>query len=172
MIKTCVAAILVAALFFACTPSGFEAIPLAELHNRIEGGWAGQMIGVSYGLPTEFQFNNEIIPEDKVPVWTPDRVKEALDNDDLYVDMTFAAVLDEKGLDATTDDFGAMFKEADYRLWHANLAARRALRRGVSATLTGTPKNNAHASDIDLQIEADFIGVMCPGLPQESNKYC
>ena len=28
-----------------------------------------------------------------------------LDQDDLYVDMTFAAVLDEKGLDATTEDF-------------------------------------------------------------------
>jgi hypothetical protein len=29
-----------------------------------------------------------------------------------------------------------------------------------------------HADDIDFQIEADFIGIMCPGLPQESNKYC
>ncbi|MBI1356686.1 MAG: ADP-ribosylglycohydrolase family protein [Acidobacteria bacterium] len=164
------------ALLAACgsssSESGLQSIPLAELHDRIEGGWAGQMIGVSYGLPTEFKFNNQIIPEADVPVWTPDRVAEALDNDDLYVDMTFAAVLDEKGLDATTEDFGAMFKEADYRLWHANLAARRALRRGVPATLTGTPKYNAHANDIDFQIEADFIGLMAPGLPQAANDIC
>ena len=83
--------------------------------------------------------------------------------------MTFAKVLDDKGLDATTEDFGAMFKDAKYSLWHANLAARRALRRGVPATLSGTPKYNAHANDIDFQIEADFIGLMAPGLPQAAN---
>jgi hypothetical protein len=65
-----------------------------------------------------------------------------------------------------------MFRDAEYRLWHANLAARRALRRGVPATLSGTPAYNAHANDIDFQIEADFIGLMSPGLPQTSNDLC
>ena len=88
------------------------------------------------------------------------------------MDMTFAQVLDDKGLDATTEDFGAMFKDAKYHLWHANLAARRALKRGVPATLSGTPKYNAHANDIDFQIEADFVGLMTPGLPQASNDLC
>ena len=96
-------------------------------------------------------------------------MRNALNQDDLYVDMTLASVLDEKGLDATTADFGAKFKDAQYALWHANLAARRALRRGVPANLTGTLKYNAHANDIDFQIEADFIGVMTPGLFQASN---
>ena len=171
--RTAFAALLAAALLgCSSVPAGFEAIPLAEFDDRIEGGWAGQMIGVSYGLPTEFRFNNQIIPEDKMPEWQPEDAAKALTNDDLYVDMTFAAVLDEKGLDATTDDFGAMFKESGYRLWHANLAARRALRRGVPATLSGTPEYNAHANDIDFQIEADFIGFMAPGLPQASNEIC
>ena len=62
-----------------------------------------------------------------------------------------------------------MFRDAQYRLWHANLAARRALKRGVPATLSGTPKYNAHANDIDFQIEADFIGLMTPGMLQASN---
>ena len=83
--------------------------------------------------------------------------------------MTFAKVLDDKGLDATTEDFGAMFRDAKYALWHANLAARRALKRGVPAAHSGTPKYNAHANDIDFQIEADFIGLMAPGLPQPAN---
>jgi hypothetical protein len=126
------------------------------------------MIGVSFGAPTEFRSNGKI-NDSVLPKWTPDRVSNSLIQDDLYVDMTFAEVLDRKGLDATTDDFGAMFKNAKYQLWHANLAALRALRRGVPATLSGTPKYNAHANDIDFQIEADFIGLMAPGLPQWTN---
>ena len=146
-----------------------QEITRAELRNKIRGGWAGQMIGVSYGFPTEFEFRERIIPESELPIWRPDMIREALHQDDLYVDITLAQVLDEKGLDATTEDFGAFFKEARYPLWHANLAARRALRRGVPAALSGTPTHNIHAADIDFQIEADFIGLMSPGLPRATN---
>ena len=160
-----------AAVAWTAADGGAEkSIPLAELRDKIEGGWAGQMIGVSYGAPTEFRYRNQVIPEDKLPEWTPARVNNALNQDDLYVDMTFAKVLDEKGLDATTEDFGVMFRDSRYALWHANLAARRALKRGVPATLSGTPRHNVHANDIDFQIEADFIGMMAPGLPQASNE--
>ena len=130
--------------------AGYEQISLSKLRDKIAGGWAGQMIGVSYGAPTEFRYRESIIPEDKLPEWEPNKVAESIDQDDLYVDMTFAQVLDDKGLDATVEDFGAMFKETKYNLWHANLAARRALKRGVPATLSGTPEYNAHANDIDF----------------------
>jgi hypothetical protein len=146
-----------------------RSIELAALEDKVRGGWAGQMIGVSFGEPTEFRYLGRIIPEEELPEWNPELVRSTLDQDDLYVDMTFAAVLDDKGLDATTEDFGAMFRDAQYRLWHANLAARRALKRGVPATLSGTPKYNAHANDIDFQIEADFIGLMAPGMLQATN---
>ncbi|MFQ5741879.1 MAG: ADP-ribosylglycohydrolase family protein [Acidobacteriota bacterium] len=144
----------------------FREISIARLRDKIEGGWAGQMIGVSFGAPTEFRYLERTIPRGDLPEWTDESIRNALDQDDLYVEMTFARVLDEKGLDATTEDFGNMFKESRYRLWHANLAARRALRRGVSAVQSGTPRYNAHANDIDFQIESDFIGLMSPGLPQ------
>ena len=163
---------LLAVLTLSCGQEGFRSISTADLEDKIAGGWAGQMIGVSYGAPTEFRHLEKIIPEDQLPTWEADKVREALDQDDLYVDMTFAQVLDDKGLDATTEDFGAMFREADYRLWHANLSARRALRRGVPATESGTPRYNAHANDIDFQIESDFVGLMCPGMPQAANDLC
>jgi hypothetical protein len=146
-----------------------RSISLDELQDKIRGGWVGQMIGVSYGAPTEFAYLNRMIPEEDLPVWQPDMISEALNQDDLYVDITFAAALDEFGLDATTEDFAAMFRDTEFALWHANLAARRALRRGVPGELSGTPKYNMHANDIDFQIEADFIGLMTPGLPQEAN---
>src|SRR4051812_44077303 len=99
-------------------------IAVSELRDRIAGGWAGQMIGVSFGAPTEFRSLAKII-DGALPVWKPENVSGAIDQDDLYVDMTFARVLDEKGLAATTEDFGVMFRDSRYRLWHANLAARR-----------------------------------------------
>ncbi len=141
---------------------------LAALRDKIAGGWAGQMIGVSFGAPTEFRARARIL-DAELPKWTPDRVRNALGQDDLYVDMTFARVLDDQGLHASTADFGAMFKNAQYSLWHANLAGRRNLRRGVPAALSGTPRYNAHANDIDFQIEADFIGLMAPGLYRSAN---
>ena len=146
-----------------------QSISLDDLRDKVRGGWAGQMIGVSFGAPTEFAYLDRMVPADDLPVWKPEMVSEALNQDDLYVDITFAAALDEHGLDATTADFAAMFRDTEFSLWHANLAARRALRRGVSAELSGTPKYNMHANDIDFQIEADFVGLMTPGLPREAN---
>lgn len=154
------------------TPEGFKELTLDELRDRVEGGWAGQMIGVSYGAPTEFKYQGRIMAEDELPEWSDERLRNSIHQDDLYVEMTFAKVLDEVGLDATTADFGAMFRDSRYALWHANLAARRALRRGVPAEESGTPRFNAHANDIDFQIEADFIGLMAPGMPVAANDLC
>jgi hypothetical protein len=98
-------------------------------------------------------------------------VSNAIQQDDLYVEMTFAEVMDGKGLDATTGQYGEMFRGSKYSLWHANAAARRLLNNGIKAPMSGDPRYNAHANDIDFQIESDFIGLMSPGLPQEANKY-
>jgi len=164
-----VSAILFVSICLQTATAEQVSISLEELTDKVRGGWAGQMIGVSYGAPTEFRYLNRIIPEEDLPEWQPEMIREALNQDDLYVDITFAAVLDEHGLDATTNDFGAMFRDTEFALWHANLAARRALRRGVPGDLSGTPMYNIHANDIDFQIEADFVGLMTPGLPQEAN---
>jgi hypothetical protein len=148
--------------------TGYREISRKALRDKIEGGWAGQMIGVSFGAPTEFKSLGKII--ETLPDWKPENVSNSLEQDDLYVDMTLAKVLDDKGLDATSDDFGAALRDAQYPLWHANMAARRALQRGVPGSLSGSPQYNAHADDIDFQIEADFIGLMTPGLMRASNE--
>jgi len=139
------------------------------LENKIRGGWAGQMIGVSFGLPTEFKSNGKII-EGEIK-WNPEMVSRAITQDDLYVEMTFTEVMDRVGLNATSEQYGEAFKDSKYRLWHANAGARRLLNQGIKAPWSGHPKYNLHANDIDFQIESDFIGLMTPGLPQEANKY-
>jgi len=145
-------------------------LPRDTFEDKVRGGWAGQMIGVSYGAPTEFRFLGEMITGDIK--WQPDMVTNSIEQDDLYVEMTFSEVMDRVGLDATIQQYGEAFKNSKYHLWHANAGARRNLNRGIPAPWSGHPKYNLHANDIDFQIEADFIGLMCPGLPLESNKYC
>jgi uncharacterized membrane protein YeaQ/YmgE (transglycosylase-associated protein family) len=139
------------------------------LLDKIKGGWAGQMIGVSFGAPTEFRARGKILEGELQ--WTPERVSNAIGQDDLYVEMTFAKVMDDLGLEATCEQYGEAFKVSKYGLWHANAGARRALGQGIKAPWSGHPKYNFHANDIDFQIEADFIGLMCPGLPQAVDKY-
>lgn len=142
----------------------------AALLDKIRGGWAGQMIGVAYGAPTEFKSCGKIGEWDLT--WKDGMLENTIHQDDLYVEMTFAKVMDDLGLDATTQQFGEAFKVSKYHLWHANAGARRALNQGLAAPWSGHPKYNFHANDIDFQIEADFIGLMCPGLPRESNRFC
>ena len=84
------------------------------LEDKIRGGWAGQMIGVSYGAPTEFKAQGKILEGD-LP-WSPDRVSNAIDQDDLYVEMTFARVMDTVGLGATCEQYGEAFKISQYHL--------------------------------------------------------
>jgi hypothetical protein len=154
-------------------PAADRRITLAALQDKVRGGWAGQMIGVSYGAPSEFRSNGKIFEGNlnKYLDWSPERLKNAIDQDDLYVEMTFAEVMDKIGLEATTEQYGEMFKDSKYELWHANAGARRNLNHGIKAPMSGHPKYNLHADDIDFQIESDFIGLMTPGLPREANKY-
>jgi len=151
--------------------SGVQARSLTRqsLEDKVRGGWAGQMIGVSFGAPTEFKSNGKII-EGEIK-WKPEMVSNSIVQDDLYVEMTFTDVMDRIGLNATTEQYGEAFRDSRYSLWHANAGARRLLDQGIKAPWSGHPKYNSHANDIDFQIESDFIGMMTPGLPQEANKY-
>lgn len=164
------AAAVLAALAVGQPAPAMRTITRAALEDKIRGGWAGQMIGVSYGAPTEFKSNGARITGE-LP-WAPDRIANAIEQDDLYVEMTFAEVMDRVGLEATTKQYGEAFRDSKYQLWHANAAARKQLNRGVDAPQSGDAAHNLHANDIDFQIESDFIGLMTPGLPREANHFC
>lgn len=150
--------------------AGRRTMSAAEMEDRVRGGWAGQMIGVAYGAPTEFRYLGRTI-DGEIP-WKPEQIENTIHQDDLYVEMTFAEVMDRVGLEATTEQYGEAFRDSRYALWHANAAARRLLNAGIPAPWSGHPKYNLHANDIDFQIESDFIGLMCPGLPREAAGFC
>ena len=152
----------------ACGPAfandGYRSLPVEEYLSRMQAGWIGQMAGVGWGAPTEFQFNGHIAPAEAVPGWEPVLVNQFW-QDDLYVEMTFLKSLEERGWDLTHKEAGVDFATSGYPLWHANAAGRANLRAGIAPPDSGHPQFNAHADDIDYQIEADFSGLIAPGMP-------
>ena len=132
--------------------------------NKMKAGWIGQMAGVGWGGPTEFHWKGEIIPVAEMPQWKPEMINQ-FHQDDIYVEMTFLRTLELYGMDVSIRQAGIDFANSGYRLWHANRAGRDNLRNGIAPPDSGHPKFNAHADDIDYQIEADYAGLIAPGLP-------
>jgi len=171
-------------LLLACTQSGPatqsempDRITLTKsvLLDKIKGGWAGQTIGCTYGGPTEFKFCGTMIQDYVSIPWNDSYIKWYYENspglyDDVYMDLTFVEVFDRLGLDAPADSFAMAFAHAGYQLWHANQAARYNILRGIMPPASGHWLNNPHADDIDYQIEADYAGLMSPGMPNTASE--
>lgn len=138
------------------------------LKDKIAGGWAGKMIGVTYGAPTEFKAQGKTF-DDSI-MWKPADVKGSIWQDDIYVQLTFLMTMDRYGIDAPTKKFQELFAKAGYMLWHANVQARKNYYDSIFPPQSGHPDYNLHADDIDFQIEADYIGFMCPGMPATANR--
>lgn len=148
------------------TETTYRRLSLKEYRDKMKSGWIGQMAGVTWGAPTEFKFNDKIIPTEKVPVWKPAMINECFSQDDLYVEMTFLRTLEQYGLSVSIRQAGIDFANSRYPLWCANRAGRSNLRRGIAPPDSSHPKFNPRSNDIDYQIEADFSGLIAPGLPQ------
>lgn len=152
-------------------------ISKTELADRIKGGWAGQVIGCTYGGPTEFRYQGKTIPDTVPIVWDSTRIEWYYDHapglyDDVYMDLTFVDVFEKEGLDASASAHAHAFANAEYALWHANQAARYNILNGIEPPASGYWENNPHSDDIDFQIEADFAGLMAPGMANAASEFC
>ena len=141
-----------------------RSITVDDYVDKMKAGWVGQMAGVGWGGPTEFKYKGQIIPEDKMPQWKPELINQ-FQQDDIYVEMTFMRTLELYGFDCSIRQAGIDFANSGYRLWHANRNGRDNLRKGIAPPDSGHPEFNTHADDIDYQIEADYAGLIAPGMP-------
>jgi len=139
-------------------------IAVEDYVDKMKAGWIGQMAGVGWGGPTEFRYRGEIIPEVNIPSWKPEMINQ-FGQDDIYVEMTFLRTLELYGMDVSIRQAGIDFANSGYPLWHANNEGRTLLRRGIAPPDSGHPEFNKHADDIDYQIEADYAGLIAPGMP-------
>ncbi|MDR1780827.1 MAG: ADP-ribosylglycohydrolase family protein [Tannerella sp.] len=177
---------LMAGVFFSCTQQSAngnsgtkipETVTLTKdvLLDKIKGAWAGQTIGCTYGGPTEFKFPGTMIQDYVTIPWSEGYIRQWMTNtpglyDDVYMDLTFVDVFDRLGLDAPVDSFAVAFATAGYALWHANQAARYNILHGIMPPKSGHWLYNPHSDDIDYQIEADYAGIMSPGMPNAASE--
>jgi hypothetical protein len=150
----------------ACHQENNEYLKISaeEYRDKMKAAWVGQMAGVGWGLPTEFDYTDAFIPVNEVPAWHPDMVNQQ-GNDDLYVEMTFLASMENHGLDVSIRQAGIDFANTGYTLWAANKAGRENLRFGIAPPESSHPQYSNHCDDIDYQIEADYSGIIAPGMP-------
>lgn len=139
-------------------------ISVDDYRDKMKGAWIGQMAGVGWGLPTEFKWIDTIIPDKDIPVWNEEMINQQ-GNDDLYVEMTFLQSMEKYGLDVSIRQAGIDFANTGYTLWAANFMGRENLRYGIAPPESSHPEYNKHCDDIDYQIEADFSGIIAPGMP-------
>ena len=92
--------------------------------------------------------------------------------DDIYMDLTFVEVMEKEGIDAPASSHAKAYANAKYWLWHANQQGRYNILNGIMPPESGHWLNNPHADDIDFQIEADFAGIMTPGMPNTALEIC
>ena len=145
-----------------------RAFTAEELKDRIEGSWAAQMIGVTWGASTEFGYQGRIIPVNEVPEWKAEMINDAFGQDDLYVEIPFLDTMYKDGVDCTIDALAEAFRDTEFGLDHANYQGRANLRAGIPAPQSGSYLYNYHCDDIDWQIEADFLGNLYPGQPAKA----
>lgn len=94
------------------------------------------------------------------------------DNDDIYINLLFLYSLRRYGIEVAPVTVAREWDKKIRRVWHANDAGLANIRKGIMPPGSGNPRYNLHADDIDFQIEADIFGMITPGLPQVSNRYC
>lgn len=168
---------LVLATVSCCTNGETKTLTLEQLQDKIKGGWAAQTFGCTYGGPTEFRYKGRIIPDSVEIAWPDGLCKWYFERggglyDDIYMDLTFVDVFDKYGFDVPVDSLANAFAYEDYGLAFANQTARYNILNGISAPASGYWKNNPHADDIDFQIEADFAGLMSPGMVNSASEIC
>jgi len=152
--------------FYSCSNTETKEISFAQLKDKIAGGWAGKMIGVSFGAKSEFKYLG-VINEDTIQM---SEITNSIGQDDIYVQLSFLMSMDKYGFQATPKQLQEGLANSGFMLWHANLQARKNFIDSIFPPQSGMPEFNIHADDIDFQIESDYIGFMCPGMPQSAGK--
>lgn len=155
--------------FTPAQPRKGVTLSLETLKDKIQGGWAGQVIGRAFGGPFEHKYPSSRIPDSIPLLWSSETWEAAFKENpdlynDLYVELLFLDTLKKKGLRASPKDLAKALSRAQFGLHHGLQMARHNFLAGLKPPKTGHWLNNPHADDDDFQKIAGFIGLISPGM--------
>jgi hypothetical protein len=162
-------------VFFCCSAPETILLSKDELRNKIAGGWAGQAIGITLAPPLFSP--GALIPDSLEYTWYDGYFAWYYQEDPahyyaLYMNLPFVDVIEKEGLEAPLSSFAWSLASMKQDFWHNNQMARSNILRGIMPPQSGHWLNNPHADCVDFQLEADFIGLMSPGMVNTASKYC
>ena len=136
-------------------------IAQADYLDRVKGAWLGKMVGVSYGIPTEFHFTHRIADTSELPTWTPDTINEAYIEDDLYIPFAFMKELDTHGLDVSPRQMAIDLYPYAFEFWGGHY---RNFELGIAPPSSGNPSYARTPDSLSYSFAADYSGLIAPGL--------
>jgi hypothetical protein len=155
------------------TPIGFDITDWPLSPTRMKD-YRARVADQSDDEPVTSEADNQRVRIHKGFIDTSEREHPSFgapDNDDIYINLLFLYCLRRYGIEVTPVEVAREWDAKIRRVWHANEAGLANIRKGILPPMSGNPRYNLHADDIDFQIESDVFGMISPGLPQVSNQF-
>ncbi|HXX99776.1 MAG TPA: ADP-ribosylglycohydrolase family protein [Candidatus Limnocylindrales bacterium] len=156
------------------TPIGFDITDWPLSPTRMKDYRARADNKIDYGQPIVNEADNQKIHINKGFIEASEKEHPSFgapDNDDIYINLLFLYCLRRYGIEVTPVTVAHEWDAKIRQVWHANDAGLANIRKGILPPLSGNPRYNLHADDIDFQIESDIFGMIAPGMPQVSNRF-
>lgn len=151
--------------------AGGEArIRVADYEQRVYAAWLGQSVGNMFGIPHEFQYNDEprTTPIDGWAEGALKRIREAngaFSDDDTDIEYTMLFCMEKNGPEPTYEQVAEFWKLCiNHHIWVANRSARDLMDKGYLPPLTGRRGVNPNWYQIDPQLVCEIWAVTCPGM--------
>lgn len=165
-------------------------ISQADLRDKIEGFWLGQLVGNYMGFPFEFVYNEEPVPVlvDRYYFATEDTdlrmnrndrranlhimanaLNGAWSDDDTDIEFVTLHAVERHGLDLTYNEITDAWKQHINRfIWVSNRKARDLMDQGMVPPDTGRKENNPYWYAIDPQLVNEIWSAFYPGMATQA----
>lgn len=156
------------------TPIGFDITDWTLSPTRMKDYRARSTNKTDYDEPIIHEADNQQVHINREFIETSEKEHPSFgapDNDDIYINLLFLYCLRRYGIDVDPVTVAHEWDAKIRQVWHANDAGLSNIRKGILPPLSGNPRYNLHADDIDFQIESDVFGMISPGMPQVSNRF-
>lgn len=143
---------------------GQRRISVEEYRDKVAAAWAGKMIGVGWGITTEFRYSHRIVPEESLPKWSPARINEGFNQDDMYLSLFELLLLQRYGLDITARQ--ASMERINAQFEYGGGLRTDVVRNRIAPPDSGHPHYKTTPDGCGYTCGADYSGIVAPGLPQ------